>query len=207
MDKERGRPRADSGRDLRTELLDTSRALLNEGGVAALSMREVARRAGCTHQAPYHYFADRETILAALAADGFGRLAGQLRAANELAASAGVRAALRASAQAYVAYALDQPGVFRLMFRPDECNPARFPGVVEAGARARAELDRLNTLVHGERATPAHASILWAHVHGLACLLMDGPLAAGLAAAQAREQHLEQVAQHFADLLLGAAQA
>ena len=54
------------GRDLRSELLRTSRELLDEAGPSALSMREVARRAGCTHQAPYHYFANREAILAAL---------------------------------------------------------------------------------------------------------------------------------------------
>jgi AcrR family transcriptional regulator len=61
--RKRGRPKADADRDLRGELLRTSRLLLDEGGVAALSMREVARRAGCTHQAPYHYFEDRESIL------------------------------------------------------------------------------------------------------------------------------------------------
>ena len=62
-------------RDLRAELLRTSRRLLDESGPSALSMREVARRAGCTHQAPYHYFANRETILAALVREGFDELA------------------------------------------------------------------------------------------------------------------------------------
>ena len=62
--KSLGRPRADAARDLRSELLQTSRQLLDEGGSGALSLREVARRSGCTHQAPYHYFADRETLLA-----------------------------------------------------------------------------------------------------------------------------------------------
>ena len=44
---------------LREAILTISRNLLNEGGPASLSMREVARRAGCTHQAPYHYFQGR----------------------------------------------------------------------------------------------------------------------------------------------------
>ena len=61
-----GRPRTSETRDLRENLLRTSRELLDEGGPTALSMREVARRSGCTHQAPYHYFANREAILAAL---------------------------------------------------------------------------------------------------------------------------------------------
>ena len=95
-----GRPRADAARDLRSELLQTSRQLLDEGGSGALSLREVARRSGCTHQAPYHYFADRETLLATLVGEGFEQLAQQLREANDLAASGTVRATLVASGQA-----------------------------------------------------------------------------------------------------------
>ena len=58
-------------RDLRAELLRTSRELLDDDGPSALSMREAARRTGCTHQAPYHYFPNREAILAALVTEGF----------------------------------------------------------------------------------------------------------------------------------------
>ncbi|MEN9316430.1 MAG: hypothetical protein RIS35_2823 [Pseudomonadota bacterium] len=201
----RGRPKADPDRDLRAELLRTSRSLLDEGGIAALSMREVARRAGCTHQAPYHYFEDRETILAALVAEGFDELAGRLRLANDLAPGQGIRSALIASGTAYVDFALSRPGVFRIMFRPDVCNPARHPAVMAAGARAHAELERLNRIVHGSGANAARASILWAHVHGLACLLIDGPLAMTLETASDRQRHLEEVGGTFADLLLARA--
>ena len=200
--RKRGRPKADADRDLRGELLRTSRLLLDEGGVAALSMREVARRAGCTHQAPYHYFEDRESILARLVADGFDALAGRLRAANDLVIQQSVRPALIMSGRSYVDFALAQPGVFRVMFRPDVCNPMRFPAVLEAGGRARAELDRLTRIVHGSQATSEQASILWAHVHGLACLLIDGPLAMAFGTEQERQRHLEGVADGFADMLL-----
>ena len=64
--------------DLRQRILDTSEQLLEETGVTALSMREVARRAGVTHQAPYHHFADRESILAELVARGFDQRARRL---------------------------------------------------------------------------------------------------------------------------------
>lgn len=73
---------------------------LDEVGRGALSMREVARRAECTHQAPYHYFADRESILAALVVEGFEALAKRLEAAHALADTQGVRAGLMASASA-----------------------------------------------------------------------------------------------------------
>ncbi len=201
--KPRGRPKAEPGRDLRADLLKTSRQLLDEGGPAALSMREVARRAGCTHQAPYHYFEDRESILAALVCDGFDELTRHLLLANERARLENARAALVASGLAYVGFAVSHPGVFRIMFRPDMCNPARFPEIVQASARAHEALDQLNRIVHGRRATPALATILWAHVHGMSCLLLDGPLAAGFSSHKQRLAFLTEVTEKFADQVLG----
>ena len=197
-----GRPKAQPERDLRRDLLITSRTLLDEAGPGALSMREVARRAGCTHQAPYHYFADRESILAALVAEGFEALAQRLEVAHALADTQGVRAALIASASAYVGFAASHVGVFRIMFRPDICNPLRFAEVQAAGTRAHSELLRLTELVHGKKASPVLATVLWAHVHGLACLLVDGPLASQFASDAAVRGHLESVGEQFADLIL-----
>lgn len=198
-----GRPRTDPARDLRGDLLRTSRALLDEGGTVALSVREVARRTGCTHQAPYHYFEDREAILAALVAEGFDDLARRLREANDLADTHGSRAVLVSSASAYLGFAVSQPGVFRIMFRPDACNPSRFPAVIDAAARARAELDRLTRICYGSRADPAKATILWAHVHGLSSLLVDGPLALPDAHGASRAAQMHALAEQLAEFALG----
>ena len=165
------------GRDLRSELLRTSRQLLDESGPSTLSMREVARRAGCTHQAPYHYFANREAILAALVHEGFDELTDMLASAREGLGSADLRAILTASGNAYVEFALRRPGVFRVMFRPDVCDPERFPEVVQAGQRARRELARLAKAVMGDGAQVEAEVLIWSGVHGLASLLLDGPLA------------------------------
>ena len=165
------------GRDLRSELLRTSRQLLDESGPNALSMREVARRTGCTHQAPYHYFANREAILAALVCEGFEELADMLAAAHEGFGVADPHAILTASGNAYVEFALRHPGVFRVMFRPDVCDPERFPEVVQAGERARHELARLARAVRGDDARIEAEVLIWSTVHGLASLLLDGPLA------------------------------
>lgn len=160
--------------DLRQRILDTSRAVLDEKGAAGLSLREVARRAGVTHQAPYHHFADRESILAELVAQGFDEL--ERRLARAHARPGDAQATLTASAIAYVGFALDQPGVFRIMFRSDLCDQARFPRAQAAGERAHAELMHLVRLVHGGADDPALAAMHWAQVHGLAGLLLDGPL-------------------------------
>ena len=165
------------GRDLRSELLRTSRELLDEAGPSALSMREGARRGGCTHQAPYHYFANREAILAALVCEGFDELADRLAVAHDGLGSADLHAVLVASGNAYVEFALRHPGVFRVMFRPDVCDPERFPEVVQAGQRARRELARLAKAVMGDGAQVEAEVLIWSGVHGLASLLLDGPLA------------------------------
>ena len=156
---------------------ETSRELLDEAGPSALSMREVARRAGCTHQAPYHYFANREAILAALVCEGFDELADRLAVAHDGLGSADLHAVLVASGNAYVEFALRHPGVFRVMFRPDVCDPERFPEVVQAGQRARRELARLAKAVMGDGAQVEAEVLIWSGVHGLASLLLDGPLA------------------------------
>jgi AcrR family transcriptional regulator len=78
-----GDPVKDPSSDLRHRILEASERLLDTEGVAALSMREVARRSGVTHQAPYHHFADREAILAELVMRGFADLTARLAQAND----------------------------------------------------------------------------------------------------------------------------
>ncbi len=71
--------------DLRQKVLQASLALIEEGGLNRLSMREVARKSGVSHQAPYYYFGDREAILAAIAGEGFSKLGRSfLRAVDQL---------------------------------------------------------------------------------------------------------------------------
>jgi AcrR family transcriptional regulator len=164
--------------NLRQALLDAARVLINEAGVEALTLREVARRAGVTTGAPYHHFADKAELIAALAR--------QCRDELDHAAGAAIegisepREQLRALGVVYVLYAVDHPAEFRLMFRPDKgvpfeaADPATEPvfrvllRVVDA-CRAAAGIN------DGERETAAIAA--WSVAHGLAALLIDGPLA------------------------------
>ena len=74
--------------------------------------------------------------------------------------------------------------------------------MLEAARRAHAELERLGVIALDGRATPVLATVLWAHVHGLACLLIDGPLAMAFETPTGRQRHLDEVANAFADLLL-----
>ncbi len=152
-------------RDLRTELLRLARELLETKGAAALSIREVARRVGCTHQAPYHYFGSREGLLDALAEVGAAELAGLLTEANADAEVAGGAVAVEAVANAYVAFALANPNLYRLMF------------ATETPQGAAVELTRLAGLCRrgprGAAGDEERRLALWAHMHGLASLLLS----------------------------------
>src|SRR3989304_7698234 len=76
--------------DLRTSIVRAGWQLIDKQGIAKLSLREAARLVGVSHNAPYRHFPDRESLLAALAAEGFAALG---RALQEAAASGGLRAA------------------------------------------------------------------------------------------------------------------
>jgi AcrR family transcriptional regulator len=106
--------------ELKPALLAAAAQLLDEGGAALISLREVARRAGVSHNAPYRHFADRDSLLAALAEDGFRELG------RRMDAEAGGLAAL---GQCYVHFALEQPG--RAVH---ETAPAREPEVATLAA-------------------------------------------------------------------------
>ena len=187
--------------DLKHRILEAAAELLRTGGVGALSMREVARRAGVTHQAPYHHFEDRESILAELVTGGFGMLADRLARVNDAAARRGLLCTLADSGRAYVGFALEQPGRFRIMFRPELCDPARFPAAAAAGERAFGELMRLVAMLHGE-ADETLASLHWSQVHGLASLMVDGGLGEKLPSAKARRAHVDAVLERFARMVL-----
>lgn len=186
---------------LRQQILRTARTMLNEQGVAALSLREVARRAQVTHQAPYHHFGDREAILAELVTEGFNELASHLSEGTNQVERGGVDTAAEASGAAYIDFALKNPGLFRLMFSTEMYDPARFPAVAVASQRARDELERLVLLVHGPEADEELQDLYWAYVHGLSALLLDGQLGQHSTLA-ARQEHARRVGRRFMQMVM-----
>ncbi len=166
--------------DVRSAVLGAAIRLIGEGGLAKLSMREVARAAGVSHQAPYHYFEDRESILAALCEEGFTILADRLEKGRDPSETPIAR--FTALARIYVEFAFDHPAMFRLMFRPDFVDIQRFPTAKACGDRAFVQLysavqDCIDAGLFPGRSQQGLVVLGWSLAHGLACLLLDGPLA------------------------------
>jgi len=178
-----GKKRAYHHGDLRAVLLEASLALIEKEGIAALSLREVARRAKVTHGAPYHHFPDRSALLATIAEDGFRRLGEALSGAVGAARDPGAR--YFACGVAYVDFAVRHRGYFQVMFRPELAPPDLYPAVGEASTaafdvlvRVIEECQRANVAPPGDPFAMAVTS--WAMAHGLAALSVEGPLAHGM---------------------------
>src|SRR5437879_2813384 len=90
--------------NLRQALVDAALELIEERGVSALTLREVARRVGVTHAAPQRHFADRAALVAAVAEEGFRGLGAHVAVVRASARTPAQR--LRALGVAYVEYAL-----------------------------------------------------------------------------------------------------
>ncbi len=153
--------------------------LIDSEGLAAVSLRRVAREAGVSPGAPYHHFADRSALLAALSTHGFELLRDQMVAAKARAATP--RDVLTELAVGYVRFAVEQPTYFRLMFRPELSQPEKHPDAMVAGEAAFAVLaDTVDEAVRAGVLPADKAGTLavawWSMAHGLAALTVDGRL-------------------------------
>ncbi|TWV55544.1 TetR/AcrR family transcriptional regulator [Streptomyces misionensis] len=157
--------------DLRAACVRAARELLEEDGSAALSLRAVARRAGVSPTAPYRHYADRDALLSAVAAQGYRELAEHLAAAHPAPTTPEELAAV---AIAYVRFALEHPALFRVMFA-EPCDPTSEERLAATAAISEYVRGIVRTVFPGADAD-ALSTTVWALVHGLAFLHLDGKL-------------------------------
>jgi AcrR family transcriptional regulator len=182
--------------DLSKALISEAANLVETEGVEALTLRELARRLGVSHAAPTSHFADKDALLGALAGQGFEQLADALAAAR----GGTPRARLRELGRAYVRFAREKPGHYRVMFGRGWRRQLPI-GLAHHGDRAYALLEEAVTaaLPAGRSATMPErvreaVFLAWSVVHGAAMLLLDGPLAPVLA--EGNEEVAQQLVDH-----------
>ncbi|MGB3938140.1 MAG: TetR/AcrR family transcriptional regulator, partial [Burkholderiales bacterium] len=186
MSTSRSRKRSYHHGDLPAALLQAAGKILEKEGVEALALRTLARRTGVSHGAPYRHFRDRESLLAALAAEGFAMLG---RAQREAAAAGG----LRAMGEAYVRFALAHPQRFRLMFG-GQLRIARHAALREVALKTFEGLSGALAARVGDAPGARDASIAaWALVHGLAQLLLGERIAPAARQGRSQEQFIHDV--------------
>lgn len=150
--------------DLRAACIAGALRLVEEGGPDAVTIRGVARLTGVSHQAPLHYFRDRDALLHEVAERGFEQLLERL--GREVRPGAGPLESLRTYGVVYVLHAVEHPGLFQVMFAPCDDPP---------GEEAYRRLIELCAACQGAGELPGEdpfrlGLLVWSTVHGLAAL-------------------------------------
>jgi AcrR family transcriptional regulator len=170
--------------DLRRAIVRAALEILGETQSLEFSLRELARRAGVSHNAPYKHFADKRELLAAVSTAGFELLT--KRMSNEVAGISNARARLFAMLRAYIHHGVENPALYRLMFGgyltgPDSDRPA-----IERAAAEQTKIFLAEAIVGGglgraipdtqrnERKIAGAILACWSLVHGLTLLVADG---------------------------------
>jgi AcrR family transcriptional regulator len=163
--------------DLKNALIAAGVNILAHEGIAALSLRRVARRAGVSHSAPYAHFADKQALIAAISTEGFHRLYMQLESAvKPYAVDAGRQ--LVACGQAYIRIATDEKDIFKIMFSGILEQEKEYPEFVEISqATFNLLVEVVSVCQKAGILRPAPADLLavaiWGQVHGLVSLALE----------------------------------
>jgi AcrR family transcriptional regulator len=174
--------------DLRRALLEAGIELARFGGPEAVTLREATRRVGVVPNAAYRHFASREDLLHAVRSAALAELAGSMETelamiGADLSPAVFAMASLRAVGAGYMRFARAEPGLFRTAFGTGPQADRTLPA--ESADRSRLgpfqllslALDRMaaeNVLAVERR--PGAEYLAWSAVHGLAMLVIDGPL-------------------------------
>jgi AcrR family transcriptional regulator len=184
--------------DLRRALVEATIRLVDARGVDAFTLRAAAKLAGVSDGAPYHHFADKDSLLAAAAEAGFARLGDDMLAAAE--ACDDERLHSVAMGVAYVLFAAKHPAWFRLMFGRLTLQRQKHPELARAADRASGLVKQAIALHSGTKSPPEPVWYgSWAIVHGLSVLAIDGHLGATGRDPRKLERLVLAAVQSFAD--------
>ena len=179
---------------LKDKVIQAAVDYIAESGPDGLSFRQIAADAGVSHQAPYHHFGDRDAIFTEIGIIGFRMFAAELAAPARRGEDPDV--AIR-MLERYVNFALTHSGYYRVMFRSDLCKIAESPELRRfADASFDALIDAVQSIV-GARSSVDEirivATTMWSAAHGLATLLIDGPLEMKIGASSNRKKLIRAV--------------
>lgn len=175
--------------DLRRALLDAGIALAREGGPTAVVLREATRQAGVAPNAAYRHFANHQALFDAVRAHALGALAQAIerewrKALRVREPAAQARALLRAVGTGYLGFAQAETGLFRTAFVFGQHEVQVPPDPARTAAMGLNPFELLGAALDAMVATgvlpaerrPQAEYLAWSAVHGMALLIIDGPL-------------------------------
>jgi AcrR family transcriptional regulator len=158
--------------NLRDACVDAAREVIANEGIEKLSLRDVARRLGVSHQAPYRHFASRDHLLAEVMRRCYDQFATHLNARPN---NPDPHADMHALGERYLSFALSHPLEYRLMFNTPWPQSAEHPDLIHQANQAFDTLRRVMTQVHPvkspTKAVDLDALFVWSCMHGLAGIL------------------------------------
>lgn len=185
---------------LRDRVIKAAVKYIADSGPDGLSFRQIAADAGVSHQAPYHHFGDRSAIFTEIAREGFQKFTEVMSspARRDEDSNLAVRMCER-----YVDFALTNKGYFRVMFRSDLCQMDESPETQRAADEAFDTLLFAVGEILGSSASideiRVQATAMWSVAHGLATLLIDGPLEHKIGKVSDRRALVRSVANRMID--------
>lgn len=172
--------------DLKNALIQAGIEILAEEGVSGLSLRKAARQAGVSHAAPYAHFADKQTLIAAIASDGHRKINDRLEAALARHPDDPLRQ-FTGAAWAYVQFGLESPAHYKIIFSGVLQDEHSHPEFVEFSQR---NMQTLRTIVErcreagilnaSDMDSELQAVSLWGVIHGLVSLIIHGQVPSNL---------------------------
>jgi AcrR family transcriptional regulator len=185
---------------LREKVIKAAVKYVADNGPDGLSFRQIAADAGVSHQAPYHHFGDRSAIFGEIALEGFRKFAVVMGAPAR--ADEDTENCVRLC-ERYVDFAIANKGHFRVMFRADLCQMHESPEKEKAADDAFATLLAAVSEMVGDSASideiRVQATAMWSLAHGLATLIIDGPLEKKIGKVSDRRALVSSVAQRAAE--------
>ena len=185
---------------LREKVIKAAVKYVADNGPDGLSFRQIASDAGVSHQAPYHHFGDRSAIFGEIALEGFRKFAVVMGAPAR--ADEDTENCVRLC-ERYVDFAIANKGHFRVMFRADLCQMHESPEKEKAADDAFATLLAAVSEMVGDSASideiRVQATAMWSLAHGLATLIIDGPLEKKIGKVSDRRALVRSVAQRAAE--------
>jgi AcrR family transcriptional regulator len=163
--------------NLRLALLNAAIAQIKEVGVEKLSLRGIARTVGVSQTAPYRHFRDKNELLAEIATQAFLDL--YTTTSKDIRDDKSASDNIKVTGSTYLAFAIDNPEKYKLMFGPSIQCRSDYPKMVSAGDTLFdvliGQVERgITEGIFLEGCPMVLANTLWTHAHGLASLTIDG---------------------------------